>query len=88
MDKARIERYRQKMNFVIDKLKSIPQPVKIEIINNYKVIFGNQLEISEYFYHFRKLWKDMEKRYRENQFASIKEKRQLLRKMAVKYFVA
>ncbi|MGQ9723169.1 MAG: hypothetical protein ACUVXA_17840, partial [Candidatus Jordarchaeum sp.] len=33
----------------------------------------NPLEISEYFYYYRRLWKDVEHRYRENQFTSYKE---------------
>lgn len=55
----------------------LPLPIQIEIVNNYAVIFGNSSEISEYFYHYRKLWKDVEKRYMENQFASIKEKKEI-----------
>ena len=55
-------------------------PIQIEIINNYKVIFGDSLEISEYFYNFRRLWKDTEKRYCENQFHSVKEKMSILQR--------
>ena len=58
----------------------LPLPIQIEIINNYRVVFGNPLSISEYFYHFRKLWKDVEKRYKENQFSSIKEKKEALQR--------
>ncbi|HDH44732.1 MAG TPA: nucleotidyltransferase domain-containing protein, partial [Thermococcus sp.] len=54
--------------------------IKIEIIRDYKVICGDELEISEYFYHFRKLWKDMEKRIKENQFSGVKEKVSLRRR--------
>ena len=60
--------------------EDLPLYLKIEIIKNYKVIHGNELEISEYFYHFRKLWKDMEKRIKENQFSSVKEKVSLRRR--------
>lgn len=30
-------------------------------MDKYIVLFGDKLEISEYFYHFRKLWKDSKK---------------------------
>lgn len=52
--------------------------MKIRVIENYKVLYGDPLEISEYFYHYYKLWKDMEKRVEENQFNSIKEKKKLM----------
>jgi hypothetical protein len=42
-------------------------------MSKYTVVFGDPLEISEYFYYYRKLWKDVEKRYLENQFTSYKE---------------
>ncbi|MEM3586013.1 MAG: nucleotidyltransferase domain-containing protein [Candidatus Jordarchaeaceae archaeon] len=50
-----------------------PLHIKAEVMSNYIVIFGDRLEISEYFYYYRKLWKDVEKRYRENQYTSYKE---------------
>ncbi|MEM2985143.1 MAG: hypothetical protein QXL24_07970, partial [Candidatus Jordarchaeaceae archaeon] len=40
---------------------------------NYVVVFGDPLEISEYFYYYRRLWKDVEQRYKDNQFTSYKE---------------
>ena len=46
----------------------------MEVVNNYKVIFGDEPEISEYFYLYRKIWKDVEPRYRQNQYKNIKEK--------------
>ena len=46
----------------------LPLYIKIEIINNYKVIFGDDLEISEYFYQYRKIWKDIKHRIQSNQF--------------------
>lgn len=51
----------------------LPLAIKASIIKKYIVVFGDQLDISEYFYHFRKLWKDVKKRYEENQFVSIQE---------------
>ena len=52
----------------------LPLYMQIDIITNYLVIFGNSLEISEYFYYYRKLWKDMEIRINNNQFNNIQEK--------------
>lgn len=56
----------------------MPLYLQIEIIKNYKVLFGDPLEISEYFYHYRKLWKDMEYHYESNQFKSLEEKLKLM----------
>lgn len=52
----------------------LPLYIQIEIINNYLVVFGNSLEISEYFYSYRKIWEDMKVRIEENQFNNIQEK--------------
>jgi len=51
-----------------------PINIQISIIHNYKVIFGDILEISEYFYYFRKLWNDSKHRILDNQFTSHKER--------------
>jgi hypothetical protein len=56
----------------------MPLYLQIEIIKHYKVLFGNPLEISEYFYKYRKIWKDMIHRYESNQFRNIKEKIDLI----------
>lgn len=56
-----------------------PIDIQISIINNYKVIFGDPLEISEYFYYFRKKWDDCKHRILSNQFTSYHE-RLLLKK--------
>lgn len=56
----------------------MPLHLKTNIINNHHVLFGKGLDLSEYFYHFRKLWQDSKHRYYENQFKSIKEKMALL----------
>lgn len=56
----------------------LPLYLKIEIINNYQVLFGDPLDISEYFYYFRTLWRDMARRVKENQFKNINEKLELL----------
>lgn len=57
----------------------LPLPLQIEIANRYRAVYGNSIQISEYFYHFRKLWKDVERRYRQNQFGSIRERKEALR---------
>ena len=56
----------------------LPLEVKANIIKNYEVVFGDQLDISEYFYHFRKLWDDSKHRYYENQFSTVAEKMKAL----------
>ncbi|GAF98013.1 unnamed protein product [marine sediment metagenome] len=56
-----------------------PIDIQISIINNYEVIFGDLLEISEYFYYFRKKWDDCKHRILSNQFTSYHE-RLLLKK--------
>jgi len=56
----------------------LPLYLKIEIINNYQVLFGNPLDISEYFYQYRSIWKDMAHRIEVNRFKNINEKFQLL----------
>jgi len=52
----------------------LPLNIKAEIMSNYIVIFGDALEISEYFYQYWKLWRDMKYRYEENRFKSQKER--------------
>lgn len=51
----------------------MPLSLKHEVMKNYVVIFGDRLEISEYLYYWRKLWKDFEPRYRENQITTFEE---------------
>lgn len=55
-----------------------PLYIKMDIIENHKTIFGDPLSISEYFYFYRKIWKDMIPRIRNNQFKSINEKLKLM----------
>lgn len=51
-----------------------PIDIQISIIHNYKVIFGDILEISEYFYPYRKHWNDCKHRILDNQYSSYKER--------------
>ena len=52
----------------------LPLDVKATLMEHYTVIFGDELDISEYFYHFRKVWEGSKQRYFENQFTSVDEK--------------
>ena len=61
-------------NYDIKIFELLPLHIKASLFKNYKVVFGNRLDISEYFYEFRKLWNDMKYRFEENQFKSGKEK--------------
>lgn len=56
----------------------LPLEIKISIANKHVVVFGDGLDISEYFYHFRKLWVDVAHRFYENQFSSFREKMKAL----------
>lgn len=40
----------------------LPLKVKASVMENYIVLFGDELEISEYFYHWRKMWEDVKHR--------------------------
>ena len=51
-----------------------PIDIQISIIQNYEVLFGDPLEISEYFYEFRKKWDDCKHRILSNQFSSYHER--------------
>lgn len=66
-------------NYDIKVFELLPLYLKIEIAETYHVLFGDPLEISEYFYQFRVIWKDMVKRCESNQFQSIQEKISLLK---------
>ncbi len=62
-------------NYDIKIFELLPLHIKASLLQNYKVVFGNTLDISEYFYYFRKLWNDMKYRFNENQFKSVEEKK-------------
>ena len=57
----------------------LPIYIQISIVQNYWVIFGVPLEISEYFYYFRKKWDDCKHRILSNQFSSYHERLSLIR---------
>jgi len=45
--------------------------VKMKIIENYRVIYGDEPSISYYLYHFRKNWEDMGYRISSNRFKTV-----------------
>ena len=51
----------------------LPLPIKMDIIKHHLVIFGDEVELSYYFYRFRKEWNDVEHRIRSNRFNSVRE---------------
>lgn len=59
----------------------LPINIKISIITNYRVIFGDPLEISEYFYRYRILWNDCKHRYIDNQYSSHKEQLEIIQNL-------
>ena len=59
--------------------ENLPLYIQIEIIRDHKIIYGDEVELSAYFYRFRRLWADMVPRVGYNQFDSVGE-RMILRK--------
>jgi predicted nucleotidyltransferase len=53
--------------------EDLPLHIKMDIIKHHLVIFGDEVELSYYFYRFRKEWNDVEHRIRENRFNSVRE---------------
>ena len=70
--KKTMGKFKEKYDIKIFEL--LPLFIQIEVIEQYKVLFGDELNISEYFYHYRKVWNDMKYRIESNQFKSINEK--------------
>ncbi|MHA1253386.1 MAG: nucleotidyltransferase family protein [Candidatus Helarchaeota archaeon] len=58
----------------------LPIYIQISIVDNYIVVFGNILDISEYFYKIRKKWDDCKYRIFMNQFANYQERLSLLKR--------
>ena len=52
----------------------LPLQIQASVIQRYETVFGDRLDISEYFYNFRKLWNDTRHRLEENRFQSTREK--------------
>jgi predicted nucleotidyltransferase len=62
------------LKYDIHVFELLPIYIQISAIKNYKVIFGNPLDISEYFYLYRKKWDDCKYRILLNQFSSYQER--------------
>ncbi|MBD3353102.1 MAG: DNA polymerase subunit beta [Candidatus Lokiarchaeota archaeon] len=62
----------------------LPLKIKMSIINNFKVLFGNRIDLSEYFYYYRKLWNDTKHRIFDNEYQDIDHKIKLLNKLEKK----
>ncbi len=67
------------LKFDIRVFELFPIYIQISIIQNFKVVFGNILEISEYFYNFRKKWDDCKHRILSNQFSNYQERISLMK---------
>jgi hypothetical protein len=52
----------------------LPLKVKATLMSDYLVLFGDELEISEYFYDYRREWDDQKYRILDGYFKSYKEK--------------
>jgi predicted nucleotidyltransferase len=66
-------------NFDVRVFELLPIYIQISIIENFIVLFGDILEISEYFYSFRKKWDDCKYRMLLNQFLSHQERLNLIK---------
>lgn len=50
-------------NYDVHLFEELPLHLKISVIKNHEIMFcKDEYEMSEYFYFYRKLWKDQEKR--------------------------
>jgi len=58
----------------------LPLQIKASAMHKFEVVFGNRLDISEYFYAYRKLWNDVKHRIETNRFSSMREKLILLKR--------
>lgn len=52
----------------------LPLKLKATLMSSYLVLFGDELEISEYFYEYRKQWDDQKHRIMGGYFESYREK--------------
>jgi predicted nucleotidyltransferase len=63
----------------ISVFENLPLHIQIEIIRDSQTLYGDEIELSAYFYGFRRLWADVASRVEYNRFSSVEE-RMLLRK--------
>ncbi len=59
----------------------LPLYVKAEVIKNYAVVFGDEGEVGEYFYSWRKLCRDFERRREKVTLEDLKAGRERLRRL-------
>lgn len=70
IQKGLIGKFRQVYDVRVFEL--LPIKLKASVFSNYLVLFGDELEISEYFYRWRKIWEDV--RHRIQYHSSYEEK--------------
>ncbi|MDI9610585.1 MAG: nucleotidyltransferase domain-containing protein [Archaeoglobales archaeon] len=70
IQKSLIGKFRQVYDVRVFEL--LPIKIKASIFSNYLVLFGDELEISEYFYWWRKIWEDV--KHRISYHSSYEEK--------------
>lgn len=63
-----------KPSYDIRVFELLPIKVKASVFSDYIVLFGDELEISEYFYHWRKIWEDLRHRISYHKSAGEKLK--------------
>lgn len=63
----------------ISVFENLPLYIQIEIIHDSQTLYGDEVELSAYFYRFRRDWADMASRVEYNRFSSVEE-RMMLRK--------
>ena len=70
-----LERVYKKLGnkYDIKVFEELPLYLKMDVIDNYKIIFGSEPEISYYFYGFRKLGMDIKNRILVNRFLSARD---------------
>ena len=59
----------------------LPLKIQVAIADEFVPVFGDALDLSEYFYSYRKLWDDCKARVFANMFHSYKEKLQALQRI-------
>ena len=67
------------LKFDIRVFELFPIYIQISIIKNYLILFGEPLEISEYFYDYYKKWDDCKHRILSNQFKNYNERLLLIK---------
>lgn len=58
--------------------ETLPLPIQVDIVRNHRVVFGDAVDLSYYFYGFRRRWADQAPRVRANRFPGFEAKRAAL----------